>query len=103
MKSSALGQAHLEKLKKLFSNLEGGKSGFITFKMLEETWPQVFYIFNDLYLRILFLCLTRMNKFDLFFLRFVSSCRNSVSMDITCFFFSLGTQFVRIFDVFETS
>ena len=29
-------KAHLEKLKKLFSNLEGGKSGFITFKMLEE-------------------------------------------------------------------
>jgi len=29
-------KAHLEKLKNLFSNLEGGKSGFITFKMLEE-------------------------------------------------------------------
>lgn len=55
MKSRALRQAHLEKLKKLFSNLEGGKSGFITFKMLEETWPQVcIYLMIYIYVYFLF-------------------------------------------------
>lgn len=85
MKSRALRQAHLEKLKKLFSNLEGGKSGFITFKMLEETWPQV-CIYLMIYIYVYFLFVWPGWIYLIFFKICVKL--SEFRKRITCFFFT---------------